>query len=188
MKESITSNPDISRESIEKALPDIKTLLLASYQEQWNSVYTLDQSFEKVKKLCQDIALLLKWKGITIEPTQSAIIAFFRKSNIVFPISPMAVWPWKYRVNHPLYLLWKSELYDMSRIRFDVSYELPIRKKWVSLSEVRESLVPDIRESRGFMLDGLTVGNPKNWESTILLFPDRIIQNAKKENCDTLYG
>jgi hypothetical protein len=34
MKESLTSNPDISRESIEKALPDIKALLLTSYQEQ----------------------------------------------------------------------------------------------------------------------------------------------------------
>ena len=69
----------------------------------------------------------------------------------------------------------------MSRIRFDTSYGLPIQKKAISTFDVKETLIPDIRESRGFMLDGLTVGNSQNGESTILLFSDRIVQNAKNE-------
>ena len=40
MNENISSQRENSRESLEKALPDIQKILLRSYQEQVNKIYT----------------------------------------------------------------------------------------------------------------------------------------------------
>lgn len=180
MNEKISSQREVPRESLEKAIPEIQKILLASYQEEVNKVYTWDEAMNKVKKICQEISTLLQGRGISIEPTQSGVISFFQKQKIALIPSPLPIWPGQYKINHPMYTLWKSDVYDMSRIRFDSKYGLPVIRKGASFSEVSKTIVPEVREAVWFTLNGLTVENPKTGESTVLIFPERINQNAKQ--------
>ena len=67
----------------------------------------------------------------------------------------------------------------MSSINFP---GLPRIREGQTISEIGQTIIPDIREKSGYMLDGLTIQNPKDNSSTVLLFPDRIRENAKKAN------
>lgn len=180
MNENISSQRENSRESLEKALPDIQKILLRSYQEQVNKIYTENEAVNTVRKLCQEIANILQKSGISIEATQSGVIGFFQKQKIALIPSPFPVWVGQYKINHPMYILWKSDVYDMSRIRFGSEYGLPVIRKGASFSEVSKTMIPDIREATWFTLNGVTVQNPKTGESTVLIFPERINQNAKQ--------
>lgn len=180
MNEKIFSQREVPRESLEKAIPEIQTILLRSYQEQVNQTYIEDQAVNKIKKLCQEIAILLQKSGVSIEPTQSGVIGFFQKQKIALMPSPLPVWVGQFKINHPMYILWKSDVYDMSRIRFSSEYGLPVIRKGASFSEVSKTIVPEVREAVWFTLNGLTVENPKTGESTVLIFPERINQNAKQ--------
>ena len=91
MNENISSQRENPREALEKALPEIQKILLRSYDEQTNKVYTEDGAVNAVQKLCQEIATLLQKSGIFIEPTQSGVIAFFQKQKIALIPSPFPV-------------------------------------------------------------------------------------------------
>ena len=73
MNENISSQRENPREALEKALPEIQKILLRSYEEQADKIYTRDEIENKVRKLCQEISTLLQGRGISIEATQSGV-------------------------------------------------------------------------------------------------------------------
>lgn len=60
MNEKISSKREVPRESLEKAIPEIQKILLASYQEEVNKVYTWDEAMNKVKKYVKRYPLFFK--------------------------------------------------------------------------------------------------------------------------------
>lgn len=187
MTEKPKSTPENLRESLEKSLPEIIKILEKSYNNQWNHTYSLDEAFNITRGRCNEISGVLMKNGIANVMGQKELISFFTKQWYSFAISPMNIWGDRYVVNHPLYRLWKSELYDMSSIRFDTKYKLPIQKIWVTAYLVNETLIPDIRKARTwFDLDGLTVSDPITNVSSILLFPERIKRTAEYNKQDPL--
>ncbi len=176
-----------SKESLEKSLPEIIQILQKSYKNQWNQTYSLDEAFRITKNICNEISWALMKNGITKIVGQKELISFFTKQWYSFTISPISIGGDRYIVNHPIYKLWKTESYDMSAIRFDMKYHLPIQEIWVSANLVDQTLIPDFRKiNTWFELDGLTISDPVNKTSSLLLFPEKIREKAREINQDPI--
>jgi hypothetical protein len=125
---------------------------------------------------------LLKRDGINVKDDLYSVMALFAKHKMSLSISPIAIWGERFLINTPLYQVGKTEQFDMSQFVFDAKYALPRIRAWQSVSEVSEAIIPDVREKSGYMLDGLTIQNPQDNSSTVLLFTQRLSEMAKKSN------
>lgn len=88
----------------------------------------------------------------------------------------------RYILNHPLYKINPDGVFDISIIKFDPNYGLPIQNMKVDLNKIQSIIFPDIRERSNHYLDGLTISDTKNNNSIILLFQERIQKNASKNH------
>jgi hypothetical protein len=89
MNEKLKISVDSNRESIEKALPEITTLLRKNYE----SAVPMDQegAFSSRNMLTTKIAEILKKNGVSIGADTLEIMAFFTKQKMSLSLSPIPV-------------------------------------------------------------------------------------------------
>lgn len=172
-----------SPESVEKKKFDenIKKACLDLYSRQ--SPMSLDSAFRLANNLYAQIASILADQNIGSRlSSKEEIIELLKNKGYLLAVSPMMVAEDRYLVNVHFHKLGAVEYHTASNMSF---LGLHPKKTSYPIYPVENVIVDDVRSSQEFpgaktAFDGMTISSKLG--QTVLIFPDRIADNAKKHN------
>lgn len=176
-----------TNEKLDKAIVKIKELLNQSYAKNKpgdlkNAIKNATDVLGKIIKVLEDEGLKVPEGGELYERIDN----YFKENGYILSVAPMPIGNEMYIVNSPFHKTGKAREFDMANLKIE---GFPKSENKIIITEVVETLTPDIRETNysqenRMTFDGMTVADINTGKSFVLIFPDKIKENASKQGLD----